>query len=212
MSKPLLDSNPSYEELAQKYGIAGRSILDEIPSILQCPRLPGFFIQPNVRRRLAGFFRTTTGAVPSINGSSRFRNGASDGDKRDASFTKYEYDEDKNLRNNKEVEMIKVFGYGRLDFILAPAAPEFGVDKPHFLILAHINEAKDTRRDASIKRISYTRLGRLFVLDITSVKHVVGGVETRGEKAAGEWVIIDGSESLCPTVFHQEQEGFGDDD
>ncbi|QRV78541.1 hypothetical protein RhiJN_06556 [Ceratobasidium sp. AG-Ba] len=133
-------------------------------------------------------------------------------DKRDASLTKYEYDEDKNLRNNKEVEMIKVFGYGRLDFILAPAAPNFGVDEPHFLILAHIAEAKDARRDASIKRISYTRLGRLFVLDITSVKHVVGGVKTRGEKEAGEWVIIDGSESLFPNVFHQEQEGFGDDD
>ncbi|QRV94648.1 hypothetical protein RhiJN_22666 [Ceratobasidium sp. AG-Ba] len=126
--------------------------------------------------------------------------------------SKYEYDEDKNLRNNKEVEMIKVFGYGRLDFILAPAAPNFGVDEPHFLILAHIAEAKDARRDASIKRISYTRLGRLFVLDITSVKHVVGGVKTRGEKEAGEWVIIDGSESLFPNVFHQEQEGFGDDD
>ncbi|QRV89401.1 hypothetical protein RhiJN_17419 [Ceratobasidium sp. AG-Ba] len=127
----------------------------------------------------------------------------------------YYHDKDKDLEKNKKVEMVKVFGYSRLDFILAltlPATPEFGVDEPQFHILAHITEAKDARGDVSIKRISYTKLGRSFVLDITSVKHVVGRVEPRGEKAGGEWVIIDRSESLCPTVFHQEEEGFEDDD
>ncbi|QRV95070.1 hypothetical protein RhiJN_23088 [Ceratobasidium sp. AG-Ba] len=90
------------------------------------------------------------------------------------------------MRDNKEVKMIKVFGYGQLNFILAlnlPAALKFGVDEPQFYILTHITEAKDARRDASIEQVSYTKLGRLFVLDITSFKHVVGRVESRGEKS-----------------------------
>ncbi|QRV73589.1 Transposase family tnp2 [Ceratobasidium sp. AG-Ba] len=193
-------------------------------TILRCPRLPGFLIQPTVRRRLAGFFRTNDRrrtfhqwllSIPERCerwGKLRVTDG---GDCiRSASATNTLSSYDKNQRNNKEVEMIKVFGYGRLDFILAltlPAAPEFGANEPQFHILAHITEAKDARGDASIERISYTKLGRSFVLDITSVKHVVGRVETRGEKAGREWVIVDRSESLCPTVFHQEEEGFDDD-
>ncbi|QRV90421.1 hypothetical protein RhiJN_18439 [Ceratobasidium sp. AG-Ba] len=111
--------------------------------------------------------------------------------------------------------MVKVSGYGRLNFILAlnlPAAPKFGVDEPQFYILAHITEAKNARRDTLIEWVSYIKLGRSFVLDITSVKHFVGRVETQGEKAGGEWVIVDRGESLCPTVIRREEEGFEDND
>ncbi|QRV90471.1 hypothetical protein RhiJN_18489 [Ceratobasidium sp. AG-Ba] len=193
-------------------------------TVLRCPCIPGFLTQPN-RRTFHQWLRSIPewcerwGKLRVTDGgdcvhSESATNALSSYGKRDASSTKYEYDEDKNLRNDKVTEMIKVFGYGRLDFILAltlPAAPEFCVDEPQFHILAHINEAKGARGDASIEPISYTKLGQSFVLDITSVKRVVGRMETRGEKSGGERVIIDRSESLCPTVFHQE-EGFEDDD
>ncbi|QRV97833.1 hypothetical protein RhiJN_25852 [Ceratobasidium sp. AG-Ba] len=135
--------------------------------------------------------------------------------KRNASLVKYKYDEDTKMRNNKEVKMVKVLGYVQLNFILAvnlPAAPKLGVDEPQFHILAHIAKAKDVRGDMSIKRVPYIKLGRSFALDITSIKHVVGRVDTRGEKAGGEWVIVNCSESLCPTVFRRKQEGFKDND
>ena len=53
--------------------------------------------------------------------------------------------------------------------------------------------------------MTYTKLGRSFVLDITAVKHVIGRVETRGVKPGGEWAIVDQSGSLVQTVFYQEQ-------
>ncbi|QRV77247.1 hypothetical protein RhiJN_05262 [Ceratobasidium sp. AG-Ba] len=64
--------------------------------------------------------------------------------KMDASFIK-------NLRNNKEIKMIKVFG---LDFILTltlPAGPEFGVDEPQFHILAHMTKPR-MRADPEVPR------------------------------------------------------------
>ncbi|QRV88077.1 hypothetical protein RhiJN_16095 [Ceratobasidium sp. AG-Ba] len=125
--------------------------------------------ESNVHRCLAGFFRTNDrcrtfyqwlqltperceqrGKLQATDGgdcicSALATNALSSHGKRDMSFIKYKYDEDENLRNDKEVKMIKVFGYGRLDFIVAltlPAAPEFGVDKPQFHILAHITKPR----------------------------------------------------------------------
>ncbi|QRV93536.1 Transposase family Tnp2 protein [Ceratobasidium sp. AG-Ba] len=162
----------------------------------RCTRLPSFLLQPNARRRLTGFLRTNDkrrtfhqrllsipercerwGRLQVTDGGDCIRsasatNALSSYGKRDASFIKT-----KKMRNNKEVEMVKVFGYGRLNFILAlnlPAAPKFSVNEPHFHILAHTTKAKDARGDTSIERVSYIKLGRSFVLDMTSVKHVVG--------------------------------------
>jgi hypothetical protein len=104
--------------------------------------------------------------------------------------------------------MVPATGYGRLDFILAltlPADPDFDIDTPQLHILAHITEAKDADGDATTEFISYTQLGRSFILDIQSIENVVGRVKTHGMRESGEWVIVDRSNGMCRTVFHQEE-------
>ncbi|KAG8793563.1 hypothetical protein FRC12_002358 [Ceratobasidium sp. 428] len=130
--------------------------------------------------------------------------------KRDNMFVRvYQYDKDRNINcPRKEPDMYLATGYGRLDFILAltlPPNPRFGIEEPQLHILAHITEAKDAEGNARMERVSYTQLGRSFVLDITTIQRVVGGVETRGEKATGEWVIIGHNDELCPATFHPEE-------
>ncbi|KAG9091330.1 hypothetical protein FS749_016630 [Ceratobasidium sp. UAMH 11750] len=95
---------------------------------------------------------------------------------------------------------------------LTPPNPDFGVNQSQLHLLAHLTKAKDAEGDASTELISYTKLGRSFILNITTLDHVVGRVETRGKKAGGEWVIVDRSSSLCPTVFHQPEEEFEEDE
>lgn len=109
--------------------------------------------------------------------------------------------------------MIDAVGYGRLDFILAitlPPDPRFDIDEPALHILAQITEAKGAEGDASTDMVSYTQLGRTFILDVTAIKHVVGRVETRGVRPAGEWFIVDCSDNLSETVFQQEEPGYED--
>ncbi|KAG8738887.1 hypothetical protein FRC10_006404 [Ceratobasidium sp. 414] len=137
--------------------------------------------------------------------------------KRDSSFIPFTFWKDKNeTRRNLPVELVPETGYGRLDFILAimlPPNPRFNIDAPKVHILAHITEAKGTEGNATTKLVSYTQLGRSFVLDITAVENVVGRVETKGGRLAGEWVIVDRSQGLCQTGFHPEEpefEGEGD--
>ncbi|QRW09309.1 hypothetical protein RhiLY_08308 [Ceratobasidium sp. AG-Ba] len=135
--------------------------------------------------------------------------------KRDNSFIRYVFEYDKNARNNGPVEMLEQTGYGRLDFILAitlPADPHFDIESPQLHILAYITQAKGAIGDASTRLISYTKMGRSFVLDITAVQCAVGRVETRADKPNGEWVIVDRSEGLCQTAFHQEEQEFEEGD
>ncbi|KAG8692847.1 hypothetical protein FRC08_009492 [Ceratobasidium sp. 394] len=136
--------------------------------------------------------------------------------RRDNSFVRFTYEKDTNTRHRLQpANMVLEIGYGRLDFILAislPPDPDFGVDRSQLHILAHLTEAKDAHGDASTELVSYSKLGRSFILDITTLDHVVGRVETRGKKPGGEWVIVDRSGSLCATVFHQPEEEFEEDE
>jgi hypothetical protein len=78
--------------------------------------------------------------------------------------------------------MVDAFGYGRLDFILAltlPASQLFGLDTPELHVLAHITEAKDAKGNAATDFVSFTQFGRSVILDVTSVKNVVGRVHTK---------------------------------
>ncbi|CCO32706.1 hypothetical protein BN14_06769 [Rhizoctonia solani AG-1 IB] len=135
--------------------------------------------------------------------------------KRDASFIRYTFQRDKNERNRKAPEMVDVYAYGRLDFILAitlPANQRFKVDTPKLHVLAHITEADGAEGDAASELITFTKFGRSIVLDVSSVLSLAGRVFTRGAKATGEWAIIDRSEDIQRTAFDipeedQEDEG-----
>ncbi|KAG9096884.1 hypothetical protein FRC06_008227 [Ceratobasidium sp. 370] len=203
-------------------------------TILRCPRLRGFLLKDTVRRRLAAYFHTNNpqhtfhewlGFIPArcerwgkFMGSAtahlcdihilriRMRNVAtyllnwSLLPATDGCYMQY--------RCMRPLQ--------RLDFILAlvlPSDPDFNVNEPQLHILAHLTEAKGADGDAATELVSYTQLGRSFVLDVTAVENVVGRVETRGIKASGEWIIVDRSNTLCRTVFHQEEAEFeGDED
>ncbi|QRV80956.1 Transposase family tnp2 [Ceratobasidium sp. AG-Ba] len=209
-------------------------------TILRVPCLAGFVMQPGVRRRVAAFLRTNICRARSHHEWMQFlpercerwgklrindggdcirttcaRNPLSAYGKRDNSFIRYVFEYDKNARNNGPVEMLEQTGYGRLDFILAitlPADPHFDIESPQLHILAYITQAKGAIGDASTRLISYTKMGRSFVLDITAVQCAVGRVETRADKPNGEWVIVDRSEGLCQTAFHQEEQEFEEGD
>ncbi|QRW02459.1 Transposase family Tnp2 protein [Ceratobasidium sp. AG-Ba] len=205
-------------------------------AILRVPCLAGFVMQPRVRRRVAAFLRTNFCLARSHHEWMQFlpercerwgklrignggdcirtactRNPSSAYGKRDNSFIRYTFRYDKNARNGRPAEMLDETGYGRLDFILAitlPANPRFNIESPQLHVLAHITQAEGAIGDASTQLVSYTKMGRSFVLDITSVECAVGRVETRAKKPNGEWVIVDRSEGLCQTAFHQEEQEF----
>ncbi|KAG8688743.1 hypothetical protein FRC08_011278, partial [Ceratobasidium sp. 394] len=83
---------------------------------------------------------------------------------------------------------VRATGYGRLDFVLAlvlPPNPDFNIQEPQLHILAHLTEAKDASGDATTEHVSYMKLGRSFILDVTAIENVVGRVETRGETPSG---------------------------
>ncbi|KAG9097599.1 hypothetical protein FS749_005930 [Ceratobasidium sp. UAMH 11750] len=208
-------------------------------AILRLPRLRGFFLQPNVRHRLAAYFRTNDPRrtfhqwldfIPErceqwgklcIKGGDCIRSASASNPlspygRRDTSFVRFTYDKDINTRHRLlPAKMVPAIGYGHLDFILAislPPDPDFGVEQSQLHILAHLTEAKDAEGDASTELVSYTKLGPSFILDITTLDHVVGRAETRGKKTGGEWVIVDRSSSLCPTVFYQPEEEFEEDE
>ncbi|KAG8736633.1 hypothetical protein FRC10_009073, partial [Ceratobasidium sp. 414] len=149
--------------------------LDYPHAILRSPGLPGFLVQPNVRRRVVAYLRTNNpgrtfqewmeylpercerwGKLRIADRSDRIRsacatNPLSAYGKRDSSFIRFTFWKDKNETcRNLPVELVPETGYGRLE------------------------------GDATTKLVSYTQLGRSFVLDITAVENVVGRVEMKG--------------------------------
>ncbi|CCO38108.1 hypothetical protein BN14_12273 [Rhizoctonia solani AG-1 IB] len=77
-------------------------------------------------------------------------------------------------------------------------------------VLAHIMEAKDVDRDATVELVTYQDYSRLFIVDTKNVENVVGRVWRRGVQQAGEWVIIDCSGSVAWAEFNVE--GYESDD
>lgn len=111
--------------------------------------------------------------------------------------------------------MVDVFGYGRLDFILAltlPPGRTFNIQEPELHVLAHITEVKGAVGDAASERVSFIRFGRSVILEVSSVLSVVGRVFTTGTKASGEWCIIDRSTGTCETMFQPLQHTYEDND
>jgi hypothetical protein len=110
--------------------------------------------------------------------------------------------------------MIDAFGYGRLDFILAltlPTSREFGIDSPQLHLLVQITEAKHAKGKAATELVSFTQFDCSVILDVSSVKCVVGWVETKGVKESGEWYVIDRSPDMCETVFRPPEHAYKDD-
>ncbi|KAG8688429.1 hypothetical protein FRC09_012912, partial [Ceratobasidium sp. 395] len=129
--------------------------------------------------------------------------------KRDNMFVRCHYYKGRNINQPcREPGMYLATGYRRLDFVLAltlPADPRFGIEGPQLHIVAYITKAEDAEGDARTECVFHTQLGQSFVLDITTIQRVVGRVETRGEKATGEWVKIDRNDELCSATFHPEE-------
>ncbi|CAE6462456.1 unnamed protein product [Rhizoctonia solani] len=212
--------------------------------VLRFPRLRDFFLKPSVRWRVAQYFYTNypdntfrewLAFIPERCerwGKLRVRNAEDTGagdcirsavacnplspyGKRDALFIRYTFQRDKNERNRKAPEMVDVYAYGRLDFILAitlPANQRFKINTPKLHVLAQITEADGAEGDAASELITFTKFGRSIVLDVSSVLSLAGRVFTRGAKATGEWAIIDRSEDIQQTAFDipeedQEDEG-----
>ncbi|CAE6504462.1 unnamed protein product [Rhizoctonia solani] len=167
-------------------------------TILRFPRLRGFPLDNEVRRRLAAFFHTNYpeqtfhawldfiperaerwGKLRIPDGGDSIRcadvvDPLSPYGKRDSSFVRYTFQKDANENfPNLNIRMVEAFGYGRLDFILAlalPADKDFGLDEPRLHILAHITEAKHGEGDATTEFVSFTEFGRSIILDISSVQ------------------------------------------
>jgi hypothetical protein len=126
------------------------------------------------------------------------------------------HSKDKNeRRRNLPVEMVWETAYGRLDYVLSlelEASLRFSIDEPRRVILAHITEARGAIGDATETVVSYQQMGRSFVLDIRAIENVVGRVDTSGMVQAGEFVIVDRSNAMCRTAFHNAELRDVDDD
>ncbi|KAF8595661.1 hypothetical protein BDV93DRAFT_574581 [Ceratobasidium sp. AG-I] len=211
-------------------------------TILRFPCLRQFPISSRVRKRLAAFFYTNNpyrtfrewkefmpercerwGKIRIDGGdnicSASARNPLSAYGKRDCSFVRYVYKKDKNeSRRDLPIEMILAPGYGRLDYVLAlelPANDSFRLRTPQLCVLAHITECQGATGDATSELVSYRRMGRSFVLDITSIENAVGRVETKGVIEGGEWVFIDRSNDAARTTFqctNDGDQGYEEDD
>ncbi|QRV91989.1 Transposase family tnp2 [Ceratobasidium sp. AG-Ba] len=209
-------------------------------TILRFPRLPGFRMQPNMRKRAAAFLRTNVNLRQDFDAWMEYlpehcerwgkvrlgeggdciryacaRNPSSAQGNRDNSFVKFEYEQDRNRYNGRDADMVKKIGCGRLDCILAltlPPNPDFGVASPQLHVLAQITVAKDAEGDASVELVSYTKFGKTIILDVTSIKCAVGRIETKAKNRRGEWVIIDRDDSLCRTAFTQDEQDYEGDD
>lgn len=86
------------------------------------------------------------------------------------------------------------------------------MESPTLHILTHITEAKGADGNAAAEFVSFTEFSRSVILDISVLENIVGRVETRGLKAAGEWYIVDRSDGLCRTVVHPEEHEFEGDE
>ena len=116
--------------------------------------------------------------------------------------------------------MINTIGYGCLKYILAITLPEddpednepFLGDTPRTHILAFITEAQGaqgaehTTDNDPEQIVTYTQPGQSFILDISSIKCVVGRVCTKGMQAAGEWAVLDHTQ-LFETNFQVDECG-----
>jgi len=95
---------------------------------------------------------------------------------------------------------INTIGYGQLDKILVCEVDHNNVYKDlraKTLILALITPCKTDGNDASESIVGYKEFAAPVIMDIRSIKAVVGRVQTRGEI-----FIID--RSVKPTAFHND--------
>ncbi|KAF8749189.1 hypothetical protein RHS01_10234 [Rhizoctonia solani] len=209
-------------QMAQLAATALYAVLDP-KTILRKPRLPGFPLTGVDIPRLADFVPThaNAGKTPDSNGGNYIRcaavvNPLLPYGRRDSSFIWYEFEMDANKNYpNRDIKMVKAFGYGRLDFIIAltlPPSRKFKLDDPKLHILAHVTKAKGAEGNARTEPVSFTQLGRLVILDVSSVKHVVRRVYTTGVKRSGEWYIIDRSLGVCETAFCPAEQVYEDED
>ncbi|CAE6422063.1 unnamed protein product [Rhizoctonia solani] len=216
-------------------------IYEDYPdTILRFPRLPGFPLNDHVCRRIAQFFHTNYprwtfhawldfipkraerwGKLRIPDGGDRIRCAAvvdplSPYGKRDSSFVRYIFQKDANESDaDADPDMVDAFGYGRLDFVIAltlPASKRFRLKEPKLHILAQITEAEGAEGNAATEFVSFVKFGRSIILDVTSVKSVVGRVRTEGVKASGEWYIIDRNLDMRETVFQAPEHVYEDDD
>ncbi|QRV99578.1 hypothetical protein RhiJN_27597 [Ceratobasidium sp. AG-Ba] len=92
-----------------------------------------------------------------------------------------------------------------------PPDPRFDIESSQPRALAYTAQAKGAIGYASTRLVSYTKMGRSFVLNIIAVHCAVGRVKMQADKSNGEWAIVDRNEDLCQTALHQEEQEFEED-
>lgn len=73
-------------------------------------------------------------------------------------------------------------------------------------MLALVKPCQTHGLDGRITMTSYCTFLASNVVDLRSIKAVVGRVESRGK-----WYIIDRSENIAPTAFHEQMDSDSDE-
>ncbi|GBE81876.1 hypothetical protein SCP_0402500 [Sparassis crispa] len=122
-------------------------------------------------------------------------------DERDASFVRYELLVDKNARyHNRPVVLEKTTFYGqvrRLFICKLNRAPSIGLQQPSTsVLLAAIRTCDIEETDNVLDIHYYSKMGRLDIVDITTIQCVVGRVHDRQR-----WAVIDRSGTLSRAIY-----------
>jgi len=94
---------------------------------------------------------------------------------------------------------VKFTGYGHLEKILVCQLCDHAIWKEFRgkkMVLALVTPCKTEGRDASLELVSYTTTLAPIVMDLLSIKAVVGRILTRNA-----WWIIDRSPELASAMF-----------
>jgi hypothetical protein len=106
--------------------------------------------------------------------------------------------------------------YGRVEKVIECQLPDdtaFGAFRGKLRLFAHITPCKTDGKDASKELTFYDMETASIITDLTTVRAVVGRVETTGGPSGRkQWGIIDRSTALVRTSFEEEALSDNDDD
>ncbi|CDO68471.1 hypothetical protein BN946_scf184754.g5 [Trametes cinnabarina] len=179
----------------------------QVPGWALCTRFDT--IPPHIIRRALPREVSEWGKVRILNEGDTIRAAALDkpgGDKRDATFVRYEVLVDQNARfRHAEVALQPKTLYGQLQHIfevqLAPMPSHGYPDAPSSVILAAIQTCQIQRSNLPLDIHYYTRMGATDYVDVQTIQCLVGRIKDRGHFA-----IIDRSGSLSRVLFVDSDE------
>ncbi|KAF9487452.1 hypothetical protein BDN71DRAFT_1404731, partial [Pleurotus eryngii] len=123
---------------------------------------------------------------------------------RNKTFIRCEFSYEDDTR--KTVDLVQ---YGQLQKIVVCQLDNKSIWKHlqgETLVLALVKPCQTRGLDGRIALTSYSTFLAGNVIDLRSIKAVVGRVESRGK-----WYIIDRSENIAPTAFHEQMDSDEDE-